>query len=89
MLTLSYAHRKLLSIYRWALARPALLLLESPDAGLDGNARNQLQRYLSQLSQEGIVILVTEHSFPVLQTQCDHILLFEDGANLTIHHRAR
>lgn len=81
---LAYVDRKLLSIYRWVLAKPSILLLSSPTAGLDNDARKKLFHYLSALSQAGIAIFVTEHSCPALGLECDKIIFAKGMQDLQI-----
>lgn len=76
---LTLLERKLLSIFRWAMTKPKLLLLENPDAGLDLASRARVFQYLRKVSQDGIGVIVASHNMLVLQDDCDVLLLCEDA----------
>lgn len=65
----------------WAcarLARPALLLLDEPTAGLDAEARARLWRELRELAEQGVSALVSTHD-PAEAALCDQLLLLHAG----------
>ena len=61
-----------------ALARPALLLLDEPTAGLDVATRRDLWRWMEALAAGGCGIVISTHDL-VEAERCPSILLYHDG----------
>lgn len=76
---LTRIQRKILSIHRWLLTRPRMLVLENPDAGLNLHDRANLYRYLSSVSADGTAVLVITRNMLNLQEHCDYMILAENG----------
>ena len=68
--SLNYALRRILSIYRWELTRPKVMVIESPFYGLDSRESEQVREYLRHLHQQDIRIIYYSDSLPVLQSLC-------------------
>ncbi len=60
------------------LARPQLLLLDEPTAGLDGSARAALWAELRALASHGVTLLVSTHD-PAEAALCDALIVLERG----------
>lgn len=60
------------------LARPDLLLLDEPTAGLDADARADLWRALRELARLGTTVLVSTHDAAEAAC-CDHLLVLAQG----------
>ncbi len=59
---LTLTERKILSIYRWVLARPKVLLLENPFSGLDISDINILSDYIRKLKRNDMkIVIYTSH----------------------------
>ncbi|WP_045877712.1 ATP-binding cassette domain-containing protein [Pseudofrankia sp. DC12] len=77
---LPYGRRRLLAIARAVAARPAVLLLDEPCAGLDENESREVARLLRRLADEwGLGILLNEHDMDVVMSVCDRILVLDTG----------
>lgn len=76
---LSTLERRLLSIYRWVLDRPALIWLECYDFGLNTEESARLLAYLHQLSNDGIMIVVSASKLAVLKENTQTLLVFQHG----------
>jgi len=62
------------------LARPRLLLLDEPTAGLDAEARTMLWADLRRLvDQDGVTAVVSSHD-PAEAALCDQLILLERGS---------
>ena len=61
--TFSEGMRRRLSLARFVLARPRVLLLDEPFAGLDQRAKKWLEEYLQAFKAGGGAIVMATHSF--------------------------
>lgn len=71
---LNCMQKKILSIHRWLLHRPWLLILEEPTYKLNLQEADGLREYIRGQAKEGIVILVNESSFYEEEILCDEII---------------
>ena len=76
---LSYGQRRLLELARAIAARPRILLLDEPSAGLDASETDVLAQHLRRLRAEGVAILVVDHKLDFLTGLCDRIAVLELG----------
>ncbi|MBI1777008.1 MAG: ABC transporter ATP-binding protein [Proteobacteria bacterium] len=80
--SLSGGQKKLLEIGRSLMARPKLLLLDEPVAGVNPSLANEIAQHLRTLAQEGITILLVEHHMDTIASLCDHVVVLAEGRNL-------
>jgi branched-chain amino acid transport system permease protein len=76
---LSYGQRRLLEVARAVAARPRILLLDEPSAGLDASETDVLAGHLRRLRAEGVAVLVVDHKLDFLTHLCDRIAVLELG----------
>jgi branched-chain amino acid transport system permease protein len=76
---LTYGQRRLLELARSIAAKPGLLLLDEPSAGLDPQETDRLAGYLRDLRDEGISLLVIDHKLDFITGLCDRVAVFELG----------
>lgn len=76
--TLSGGWRQRVAFCLAQLARPRLLLLDEPTAGLDAVARAALWRELRVLATNGVTLLVSTHD-PAEAALCDGLTVLEQG----------
>jgi ABC-type branched-subunit amino acid transport system ATPase component len=77
--TLSGGQRRLLEIMRALMARPRLLLLDEPMAGVNPALSQRIQEYLLELRSEGLQMLMVEHEMSVVERLCDHVIVMAQG----------
>ena len=58
---------------------PKVLVLDEPTAGVDIELRNQLWKYVLELSKKGITIIITTHYLAEAQELCDEIAFINKG----------
>lgn len=76
---LPFGLRKRLELVRALAARPKLLLLDEPGAGLAPEEKVWLIRALAQIRQQGIGLLLVEHNMKLIQALCDRALVLNFG----------
>ena len=77
--TLSGGQRRLLEIMRAFMARPRLLLLDEPMAGVNLSLSRRIEDYLLELKFEGLSMLMVEHEMSVVERLCDHVIVVAQG----------
>ena len=70
---------RLVEVARALAARPRLLLLDEPSAGLNEAETTDLSELLTRLSATGIGVLVVEHDMRFVMGTCDHIHVLDFG----------
>jgi ABC-type branched-subunit amino acid transport system ATPase component len=80
---LSGGQKRLLEIARALMARPRLLLLDEPMAGVNPVLVRRIEDYLRELSAEGLTMLMVEHSLPVVERLCDPVVVMAQGRTVS------
>jgi PrtD family type I secretion system ABC transporter len=78
---LSGGQRQRLGLARALLGRPRLLVLDEPNANLDGDGETALKAALADMKADGATIVIVAHR-PGIVEICDRMLLLQDGAAL-------
>lgn len=79
---LAYGERRHLELARALLARPRLLLMDEPAAGLNTAETSRLARLLQGVSAEGISAVVIEHKIGFIEELCRRIVVLEQGIQI-------
>ena len=78
--TLSGGQRKLLELARALMARPKLLLLDEPMAGINPTLGRRLLDHMQRLrSEEGVTFLFIEHDMEVVMNHSDRVVVMAEG----------
>jgi lipopolysaccharide export system ATP-binding protein len=77
--TLSGGERRRLEISRALAAKPSLLLLDEPFAGVDPIAVEEIQSIVSKLREQGIGILITDHNVRETLLSTDRAYIIHQG----------
>ena len=81
---LSYANRRRLEIARALAARPRLLLLDEPAAGMNPNETHEITELIGRLRDERkLTILVIEHDMHVVEGISDRVIALDHGEKVT------
>jgi branched-chain amino acid transport system ATP-binding protein len=81
--SLSYANRRRLEIARALAARPSLLLLDEPAAGMNPTETHEVTELIGRLRDErGVAILVIEHDMHVVAGCSDRVIALDHGVKI-------
>jgi neutral amino acid transport system ATP-binding protein len=79
---LSGGQKRLLELARAVMARPRVLLLDEPMAGVNPALVDQIGDHILKLKSEGITVLMIEHNLGVVERICDHVIVMAEGRTL-------
>ena len=83
VMNLSYAERRRVEIARALAAKPKLLLLDEPTAGMNDTETLEAVKYIRRLRDElGLTILLIEHKLAVTMSMSDHIAVLDYGRKI-------
>ena len=77
--TLSGGERRRLEIARSLVLEPAFMLLDEPFSGIDPLTVVDIQKFIGELSRQGIGILVTDHNVRETLTVTDRAYIVHNG----------
>lgn len=80
--TLSYANRRRVEIARALVARPTLLLLDEPAAGMNPYERLELGGLIRAIRDRGITILLIEHHMPLVMEISNRVIVMDHGVKI-------
>ena len=78
--TLSGGERRRMELSRCLAARPSVVLLDEPFAGVDPVALKDIQRRIQGLADAGIGVLITDHAVRQTLLSCDEVVILDSGA---------
>ena len=79
---LSYGQRKLLAIAASMMARPKLVVLDEPVAGVNPSMIRRIEQVIHKLNAEGVTLLIVEHNVDFIMTLCGRVVVLEAGAKI-------
>ncbi len=79
---LSGGQRKLVEIGRALMARPKVLLLDEPMAGVNRTMARRIEEVLQRLRAEGLTFLIVEHELGSVERLCDRVVVMANGARI-------
>jgi ABC-type branched-subunit amino acid transport system ATPase component len=81
--SLSYANRRRLEIARATAAKPRLLLLDEPAAGMNPVETHEMTELIARLREQGgYTILVIEHDMHVVEGISDRVVALDHGVKI-------
>ena len=81
--SLSYGQARLVSVARALAAKPRLLLLDEPAAGLDADESQWLGQRLREVTARGdVTVLLVDHDVDLIMAVCDEILVLNFGEEI-------
>jgi branched-chain amino acid transport system ATP-binding protein len=80
---LPYGMRKRVDLARALAAEPKLLLLDEPLAGMNRDEKEDIARFILDISEEmGITITVVEHDMGLVMDICDRVVVLDFGRKI-------
>jgi len=80
---LSGGQKKLLELAKALMARPRMVLLDEPVAGVNPTLANQILVTIEKLRDEGLTFFLVEHDMDVVMKRCEWIIVLHQGRTLT------
>lgn len=80
--SLSYANRRRVEIARALAARPKLLLLDEPTAGMNQTETAEMLEIIADLKARGQTILLIEHKLDMVMRLSDRVVVLDDGKTI-------
>ncbi|MEO6365421.1 MAG: ATP-binding cassette domain-containing protein, partial [Luteimonas sp.] len=80
--SLSGGERRRVEIARALAAKPRLMLLDEPFAGVDPISVGEIQRIVRHLKSRGIGVLITDHNVRETLGICDRAYILNEGSVL-------
>ena len=72
--------QKLLEVIRALMARPQVVLLDEPAAGLNDAETAELAAFLGAVRDSGITLLVVEHNMSLVMGVADQVIVLDAGS---------
>jgi ABC-type branched-subunit amino acid transport system ATPase component len=76
---LSYGTQRIVDIARVLAARPRLVLLDEPAAGMSTTDRDLIIRIVRRLREEEVTVVVIEHDMKLIGEICDRVTVLSAG----------
>ncbi len=80
--SMPYGALKRLEIARALAARPRLLLLDEPAAGLNDSESREIDEVIKKVAASGVTVVLVEHDMRMVMGISDHILVLNYGRKL-------
>jgi branched-chain amino acid transport system ATP-binding protein len=79
---LSHGRRRIVSLARALVARPVLVILDEPAAGLDTHETQSLAGSLRQILDDGVTVALVDHDMTLVMGSCHVVTVLEGGSVL-------
>ena len=79
---LSYGQRKLLAIAAGMMARPKLVVLDEPVAGVNPTMIRRIEEVIHKLNAEGVTLVIVEHNVDFIMSLCHRVIVMEAGRKI-------
>jgi branched-chain amino acid transport system ATP-binding protein len=79
---LSYANRRRTEIARALAARPTLLLLDEPTAGMNPTETAEVTEQIVEIRRRGITIMLIEHKLSLVMSISDRVIVMDYGRKI-------
>ena len=80
--SLPYGHQRVLELGIALAARPSLLLLDEPAAGLNPAEVSDLMALIQQIRHEGVTVVLVEHDMKLVMSVSDRVVVLDHGRKI-------
>ena len=80
--TLSGGQKRLLEFARLVMAKPKMVMLDEPMAGINPTMRTRIQDSVRSLSAHGITVLLVEHNLDTVEALCSTVVVMAAGQRI-------
>jgi branched-chain amino acid transport system ATP-binding protein len=80
--SLSYGNQRLVEFARALAAKPRILLLDEPAAGMNPTEKQHLLRLIGSLQQKSYTVVLIEHDMKVVMNICSTVSVLDHGKKL-------
>jgi branched-chain amino acid transport system ATP-binding protein len=80
--SLPYGHQKTIGIAIALAAKPKLILLDEPVAGVTTHEANRIRDTIETVRRSGVTIVVIDHNMRFISGLCDRIVVLHHGQEL-------
>lgn len=80
--TLSGGQKRLLEFARLVMARPKMVLLDEPMAGVNPTMRARIQESIKGLVERGMTVLLVEHNLETVEALCSTVVVMAVGQRI-------
>lgn len=77
---LSGGNQQKVSVSKALALNPKILILDEPTRGVDVNAKAEIHKMISELTQKGLTIIMISSELPELLGMCDRIYVMKEGS---------
>jgi branched-chain amino acid transport system ATP-binding protein len=81
-LSLPFGQQRLLEIARALATEPCLLLLDEPGAGLNRPEKEELDRLIRSIRDDGMTVLLVEHDVQFVMSIADRVVVLDYGQKI-------
>jgi branched-chain amino acid transport system ATP-binding protein len=83
--SLSYGHQRHLEIVRALAAKPKVLLLDEPAAGLNSQEKRELAQAIRRIRDEfDVAILLIDHDMGLVMDICEKVIVLDYGVTIAV-----
>lgn len=79
---LAYGQQRLVEFARALAAKPRVILLDEPAAGMNPTEKTDLLKIVEKLRDKGYTIVLIEHDMKVVMNICDNITVLDHGKKI-------
>jgi len=77
--TLSGGNQQKVSVAKWLMTNPRILMLDEPTRGIDVGTKYQIYELMDQLAAAGMAIIMVSSELPEILGMSDRILVMHEG----------
>ncbi len=77
--TLSGGNQQKVSIAKWLMTQPKILILDEPTRGIDVGTKYEIYKLMDELAAQGVGIIMVSSELPEIMGMSDRILVIHNG----------